>query len=277
MVLGGMGNLPGAFVGGIVLGALQGISIVYAPAWLTSSNLPCFLPRWPLGASTFARSANASAWSRQDALRDRFAGRVVAKPTKEGRRPFGRGDSRTDLDPVALRRLRRSRESFGVRWLSIGTTYALLAIVVSGNEVIWGLGGLPSLGYNGFMAVGAYTAALLTTKFGFPQSRPSVLRPGLGGLCPSPVAVCEPAAAALLYNRHLGLRVDCRGPRHGVSGSDRRPNWFVWHSGPRLRGRSPVPARVLLSGLGPGVAWRPCRRPACAFSHGPRVAGYSSR
>ena len=59
-------------------------------------------------------------------------------------------------------------ESFGVRWLSIGTTYALLAIVVSGNEVIWGLGGLPSLGYNGFMAVGAYTAALLTTKFGFP-------------------------------------------------------------------------------------------------------------
>ena len=33
MVLGGMGNLPGAFVGGIVLGALQGISIVYAPAW----------------------------------------------------------------------------------------------------------------------------------------------------------------------------------------------------------------------------------------------------
>src|SRR5215510_11145541 len=54
-----------------------------------------------------------------------------------------------------------------LRWLTIGTTYALLALVVSGNEAIWGLGGLPSLGYNGFLGVGAYTAGILAIKAGF--------------------------------------------------------------------------------------------------------------
>ena len=54
----------------------------------------------------------------------------------------------------------------GPRWLTISTTFGLLAIVVSGNEIIWGLGGLPSLGYNGSMAVGAYTAGFLTTRSG---------------------------------------------------------------------------------------------------------------
>lgn len=57
----------------------------------------------------------------------------------------------------------------GIGWQSSGTIAGILAIAVAGLEVLWGLGGQALLGQNGFIAIGAYTVALLTTKAHFPS------------------------------------------------------------------------------------------------------------
>lgn len=50
--------------------------------------------------------------------------------------------------------------------VALGVTAGLYALMALGLNVIWGMAGLVNLGLVGFFAVGAYTSALLTTKFG---------------------------------------------------------------------------------------------------------------
>lgn len=55
--------------------------------------------------------------------------------------------------------------SYIVTLLTIGTVYA---IVASSLNIVTGYAGLVSLGHAAFLAVGAYTEAVLTTKYGLP-------------------------------------------------------------------------------------------------------------
>ena len=52
--------------------------------------------------------------------------------------------------------------------IAMGITAGLYALMALGMNVIWGMAGLINLGLVGFFAVGAYTSALLTLKFGCP-------------------------------------------------------------------------------------------------------------
>src|SRR3954468_3916078 len=52
--------------------------------------------------------------------------------------------------------------------IAMGVTAGIYAILALGMNVIWGMAGLINLGLVGFFAVGAYTSALLTLKFGWP-------------------------------------------------------------------------------------------------------------
>ena len=52
--------------------------------------------------------------------------------------------------------------------IAMGVTAGIYAIMALGMNVIWGMAGLINLGLVGFFAVGAYTSALLTLKFGWP-------------------------------------------------------------------------------------------------------------
>jgi branched-chain amino acid transport system permease protein len=52
--------------------------------------------------------------------------------------------------------------------IAMAVTAGIYAIMALGMNVIWGMAGLINLGLVGFFAVGAYTSALLTLKFGWP-------------------------------------------------------------------------------------------------------------
>jgi branched-chain amino acid transport system permease protein len=52
--------------------------------------------------------------------------------------------------------------------VAMAVTAGIYAIMALGMNVIWGMAGLINLGLVGFFAVGAYTSALLTLKFGWP-------------------------------------------------------------------------------------------------------------
>ena len=52
-------------------------------------------------------------------------------------------------------------------WLYLLGLTAVYVIVGTGLNVLIGLSGQMSLGHAGFFAVGAYVAAILTTRFGF--------------------------------------------------------------------------------------------------------------
>ena len=57
---------------------------------------------------------------------------------------------------------------FGGYWLSVANLIGITIISVTGLNILTGYCGQLSIGHAGFMAVGAYTSAILTTRFGVP-------------------------------------------------------------------------------------------------------------
>lgn len=55
-----------------------------------------------------------------------------------------------------------------VYWLGVATLVGIYLIAVMGVSILCGFTGMFSLGHAGFMAVGAYTSALITKNFGIP-------------------------------------------------------------------------------------------------------------
>ena len=53
-------------------------------------------------------------------------------------------------------------------WLGVATLVGIYMIAVLGVSILCGFTGMFSMGHAGFMAVGAYTSALLTKQFGIP-------------------------------------------------------------------------------------------------------------
>ncbi len=53
-------------------------------------------------------------------------------------------------------------------WLGVATLVGIYMIAVLGVSILCGFTGMFSMGHAGFMAVGAYTSALLTKNFGLP-------------------------------------------------------------------------------------------------------------
>ena len=57
---------------------------------------------------------------------------------------------------------------FGNYWLSVANLIGITIIAVTGLNILTGYCGQLSIGHAGFMAVGAYTSAMLTGRFGLP-------------------------------------------------------------------------------------------------------------
>lgn len=55
-------------------------------------------------------------------------------------------------------------------YLFLVNTIAIFAMLALGLQLVLGYGGILQLGYAGFFGLGAYTSAILTTKFGWPFS-----------------------------------------------------------------------------------------------------------
>lgn len=53
-------------------------------------------------------------------------------------------------------------------WLGVATLVGIYMIAVLGVSILCGFTGMFSMGHAGFMAIGAYTSALLTKAFDVP-------------------------------------------------------------------------------------------------------------
>ncbi|MDD4833257.1 MAG: branched-chain amino acid ABC transporter permease [Lutispora sp.] len=84
-----------------------------------------------------------------------------------------------------------------IYWLGVATLVGIYLIAVMGVSILCGFTGMFSLGHAGFMAIGAYTSALLTKNFGIP-----IFAGIIGGM------ILAAIAGALLCYPTLKLRDD---------------------------------------------------------------------
>ena len=71
------------------------------------------------------------------------------------------------------------------RWLTVGTTFLIFSVVALSQDIILGKAGIFNMGHALFFGLGAYTTAILNSKFGWPifATLPlAVLLPALGGI-----------------------------------------------------------------------------------------------
>ena len=71
------------------------------------------------------------------------------------------------------------------RWLTVGTTFLIFSVVALSQDIVLGKAGIFNMGHALFFGLGAYTTAILNSKFGWPivATLPlAVLLPALGGI-----------------------------------------------------------------------------------------------
>lgn len=71
------------------------------------------------------------------------------------------------------------------RWLTVGTTFLIFSVVALSQDIVLGKAGIFNMGHALFFGMGAYTTAILNSKFGWPivATLPlAVLLPALGGI-----------------------------------------------------------------------------------------------
>ena len=170
-VIGGIGNVPGAMAGRAAARARRGVRGRLHRLVLPRRDRLRHPHPGAAGPARGAASA-ASPWRRSDGARARLVLRSVRARSCVGAAASS-GSSQGALTP---RRLLARPHHVGVN--------VILAVSLN---MVNGFTGQFSIGHAGFMAVGAYTAALVTTGAGRPSSwpccraarlRPGALRPG---------------------------------------------------------------------------------------------------
>src|SRR5712692_10157761 len=141
-VLGGLGNIPGAMVGGLVLGLLEAFAASYL-SLLTGSAL---------AVATFPRSVLVFLLF-QGSLLFVYRARIPER-------------LRWSLLPAALLVLMPVIGYFNSYYLEVATQVGIFVALALGLNIVVGLAGLLDLGYVAFFAVGAYSWAI----FGSPHA-----------------------------------------------------------------------------------------------------------
>lgn len=179
-ILGGMGSVPGAVLGGFVLGIIESLGAGFLPSG-ASDALPyvmlfvvlLFMP----GGLTRQRSA-VEAMPHHPA---QFGASLLERWVRRWR---GAGEAAAEADrwpwlaAVALAVLCAAAPAFDDYTLRILISIAVYGAMALGVNFILGLAGQLSLSHAAFFAIGAYASALLTTRLGwgfFPATGVGVL------------------------------------------------------------------------------------------------------
>lgn len=158
VAIGGMGSFAGSIAGGLLLGVAQQFAAFYVSS-LFASTLSLLLLLFVLivrPAGLFASGPQRRGDVRDDPRIQRAAVRL------DGRRALIFAGALV----VALALLPLAALPTGI--LSSLVIALILFIAVLGLDVLMGYAGQISLGQAGFMAVGGYAAAILTTAYGWP-------------------------------------------------------------------------------------------------------------
>ncbi len=160
-ILGGMGSVPGAVLGGYFLGIVESLGSTYLPSGY-SDAMPymilfavlVLLPGGLLGTKHEQSSHHSVGQMGQGLLERLFA--------SVGDRIDARGIGVALIALVAV--VAPFLDDYYLRVLIIIVLYAFMTL---GMNVILGLAGQLNLSHSGFLAIGAYASALLTTRAGF--------------------------------------------------------------------------------------------------------------
>jgi branched-chain amino acid transport system permease protein len=159
-ILGGMGSVPGAVLGGFVLGIVESLASTYLPSGY-SDAMPyvilfavlVLLPGGLLGFRTEQSSRHAIGQMGQGLLDRMFI--------SVGDKVDARGIAVALIAGVAV-----IAPLLGDYYLRVFIIIALYAFMTLGMNIILGLAGQLNLSHSGFLAIGAYASALLTTRAG---------------------------------------------------------------------------------------------------------------
>jgi branched-chain amino acid transport system permease protein len=159
-ILGGMGSVPGAVLGGYVLGLVESLGSTYLPSGY-SDAMPyvilfavlVLLPGGLLGIKSEQSSQHAIGQMGHGLL-DRLFFSIGDKLDARG------------IAVVLIATIAVAAPFLDDYYLRVLVTIALYAFMALGMNVILGLAGQLNLSHSGFMAIGAYASALLTTRGG---------------------------------------------------------------------------------------------------------------
>ena len=166
-ILGGMGSISGAVVGGLALGIIESLGAAYLPSGF-SDALPyvalfAVLLLRPAGlfrrATTSDISTHQGGLHNSDGLFDRLQPRGSD-------RSAGRADVSRLITLGGIVVATAVAPFLGDYTLRILITIIVYATMALGTNIILGLAGQLSLSHAAFFAIGAYASALLTTRYG---------------------------------------------------------------------------------------------------------------
>jgi branched-chain amino acid transport system permease protein len=280
--LGGLGSLPGALAGGLILGIVESFgvtlfggaaqefvafSVVIAVFWLRPNGL-------------FARARPRA----PEPLTGTFLGRGALVPNPPRLLSIG-----------ALLLVAAVGVAANDYLLRVGSIIAIFAILGLSLTLVSGTCGIIALGQAGFMAIGGYATALLTTRAGWPYwtalPLSGLVAAGIAALVVTPVlrlrghdvAIATLAVGAAIVAAMLNFTALTNGPL-GIANIGAAA--LFGHSLASARGQYGLAAAlalaaaalvVRLQGSHLGLAWRALREDeTAAASSGIEPAGYKA-
>jgi branched-chain amino acid transport system permease protein len=169
-ILGGMGSVPGAVIGGFVLGIAESLGSGYLPSgfsdavpYLLLFAVLLFLPRGLTGRGGAQEVPSHHVLAQ--------IGRSLVDRLLGGRRALRLDMAGWDLSTLAALLIAAAAVAIapllGDYTLRILVTILLYGIMALGTNLILGLSGQLSLAHAAFLAIGAYASAIMTSRYGF--------------------------------------------------------------------------------------------------------------
>lgn len=169
-VLGGIGSIPGAALGGVILGVAESLCAGYLPDGSVYQDALSFAllvllllvrPQGLLGRADLNVSARGSLMSSGGAKRGQAALAIAFGALDRAFAALGRyGEKRVAIVALAV----AVALGFAIRsdyWLSILVMVLVYGMLASGLNIVVGLAGLLDLGFVAFFAIGAYFSSLI--------------------------------------------------------------------------------------------------------------------